>query len=123
MTRGDLEARVDRIRALPAASLALGFLAALAGLAVSCQLDQSKDDAFQGVLPLCNELFVAESKTPGVDATAHLDDLSRQVRARAAAFDTPAGVAYLRSRLEREPDDHERACINRLLAGLRQDDA
>ena len=100
--------------------LGLGLLAVLAGALLSCQPGETKDVAFQRVLPLCNELFRPNStaRPPGFDSTARLEEVSRQIREHAAEFKTPAGVRYLRARLEREPDEIARACIRRLLDDL-----
>lgn len=103
----------------PFGSLAL---LALLGLALAgCRADEARDVAFQRVLPLCNEYFrPASMAPPGSAAGAHQDDLSRQIRAHAAEFNTPAGVRYLLVRLQRERDDAARACIRRLLDDLRE---
>jgi hypothetical protein len=102
-----------------AAGLALGLLAIGAAALAACDSDQGRDDAFQQVLPLCTELFV---HAEGPDASGRADDLSRRIREHSAQFETPAGVHYLRSRLDRETDDVARACIHRLLSDLQEDD-
>ena len=109
---------------MPGALPGLGWFAALAALLGACAASESSDDAFQGVLPLCNELFVAESKPrpPDADPDPHLEEVAQGIRERAAGFDTPAGVRYLRSLLDRESDEQTRACVHRLLADLREDD-
>ena len=112
-------------RGQPTSSPPLRGLALLALLAVGpagCRPDESRDAAFQRVLPLCNEYFLPSStaRPPGVDSSSSRDDLSRRIREHAAEFDTPAGVHYLLARLQREGDEAARACIRRLLDDLRE---
>jgi hypothetical protein len=102
-----------------------GGLAAFAAVLASCQPDESRDLAFRRVLPLCNELFLPGSMAspPGMEVGGRSDELLRQIREHAAEFSTPAGVRYLRGRLDRETDDVARECIRRLLDDLREDAA
>src|SRR5262245_28239335 len=122
MAKGPFEIVACWTWAISAPSLSLSLLAGLATTLISCRPDESKDLAFQRVLPLCNELFLPNSmaRPPGFDLSARLEDLSRQIREHAAEFNTPAGVRYLRVRLERERDDIARACVRRLLDDLRK---
>ena len=101
-----------------AAGLALGLLAIGVAAFAACGSDQGRDDAFQQVLPICEELSRLGA---GPGASGRADDLSRKIRERSGQFETPAGVRYLRSRLDRETDDVARACIHRLLSDLQED--
>ena len=122
MGKGHFETAAYWIRANQARFLALSLLAVLAGAITACPPDQSHDLAFEQVLPLCNEFFHPNSiaRPPDFDLSGHQDDLSRQIREHAAQFSTPAGVRYLRGRLDREPDDLARAYLRRLLEDLRE---
>ena len=123
MAKGHLATEAYRAWELSRPFLGLGLLGVLAAAPISCQAD--KDVAFRRVLPLCNELFLPNSmaRPPGFDLPARLEEVSRQIREHAAEFNTPAGVRYLRARLEREHDDIARACIRRLLDDLSEGDA
>jgi len=80
----------------------------------------SLDDAFESVLPLCEQYFLPNSmaRAPGTDINAVLRDTKAEIRRRSVVFRSPAGRSYLASRLSVEEDDVAKACI-----GLLQDAA
>jgi len=122
MGKGRFESEGCWRRAIPDPLGGLAVLALLAAGVEGCRPDESRDVAFQRVLPLCNQYFGSTSSPgpPGSDASRQGDDLSRQIREHAAEFDTPAGVHYLLLRLQGERDEAARACIRRLLDDLRE---
>lgn len=80
----------------------------------------SLDNAFENILPLCEQYFLPNSMAhaPGTDINAVLRSTKAEIRKRSVVFRSRMGRDYLAKRLSAEEDDVAKVCI-----GLLQDAA